>query len=108
MEDIAAVEDIVQAGVFFCDINFADGSMIGEYARSVGKYSNTVLLLPYISHFCYVSNINSLFKAYRCPSCDQFIKTAQHRERHVTTFKERVKHVFHRTCVNRDKPFLTT
>ena len=75
-EKFAKVENIVQADIFLYDIDIVDGSMIGELARrSVGKYSNAKRLLRYISHVCYAANINALFKANRCPSCDQFIKT---------------------------------
>ena len=93
-EDIAPVEDIVQAEFFLYDFDIVDGSMIGELGRSVGKHSNTVQLLRYNGHICHVSDVNALFKAYRCPSCNQFIKTAQHLERHLTTFIERVQHAF--------------
>ena len=41
-----------------------------------GKHVNAVRLLRYKSHICYVSNINAVFKAYRYPSCDDFIKRA--------------------------------
>ena len=97
MEAIAAVEDIEQADSFLYDIDLVGGSMIGELARrGVGKHSIVVRLLRYSCHICHVLNINALLKAYRCPSCDQFIKMAQHLEQHLTTCKERVKHVFPR------------
>ena len=75
MEDFGAVEDIVQADAFLYDDDIVKGSMISELAqRSVGNQYNTVRLLRYNSHICHVSNINAVFKAYRCPTCDQFIK----------------------------------
>ena len=84
----------LQADIFLYDIDIVDGSNIGELERrSVWKYSNTVQLLRYKNHHCYVSNISALFKAYRCPSCDQFIKKAHDVEKHMTTCAERVKHV---------------
>ena len=65
-EDIAADEDIVQADVFLYVIDIVDGSLIWERARkSVGNYSNIVQLLRYKSHLCYVSEINSLLRAYQ-------------------------------------------
>ena len=74
MDDIATVKDIVQGDFLLYDVNIVDGSMIGELARrSVGKDSNTVRLLPYISHICSVSNINGVFKACRYPSCHDFV-----------------------------------
>ena len=94
-EDIAAVEDIVWADIFLYDIEIVDRSMIGELPRrTTGKHSKTVRLLRYISQICYVSNINALFKAYRCPSRDQFIEKAYNLEQYLITCKERTKHVF--------------
>ena len=95
IEDIEAVEDFVQVDNFQYDIDILDASMFGELAgRSIRKYFNTVRLLRYNSHIWYVSNISVLFKAYRCPSCDQFNKRSGSLERHLTTCKERVEVVF--------------
>ena len=94
-EDIAIEEDINQADIFLYDFDIVDGSMIGELARrSVGKHSITVRQLRYKSHICYVSIMNALFKAYRCSSCDQIVKTVQHLERQLATCTDRVTHVF--------------
>ena len=69
--------------------------MIGELAKlSVGKQSNTVRLLRHISHNCYVSNINALFRAYCCPSCYQIIHKIINLVQNLTTCKEKVDHVF--------------
>ena len=95
MEDSAAVEDIAHADIFLYHNDIVDGSLIGELARrSVGKHSNTVQLLRYTIHICYVSNINALLKVYRCTSGDQFNKTFHQLERRLTTCQERVDHVF--------------
>ena len=81
--------------IFLYDVDFVDWAVIGELARrSVGKHSNSVRKIHYISHICYVSNINSFLKTYRCPSCDQFIKNAGNVERHLKTCKELVERIF--------------
>ena len=68
MEDISPVEGYVWADIFLYDFVIVDGYMIGELARrSVGKQSNTVRLIRYISHICYVFNVNALLIVYRCP-----------------------------------------
>ena len=73
MDDIPLVEDLIQVNIFLYDIDIVDGSIVGEPARrSVQKYCNTVRLLRYNNHICYVSNINALLKAYRCSTCNQF------------------------------------
>ena len=77
------------------DIDIVDGNIIGELARrSLQKYNNTVRLLRYNSHGCYVSNINAVFRAFRCPNCDTFFNRTFNLERHFTTFSERVKNVY--------------
>ena len=59
------------------DIHFVDGAMIGEYARTnFEKRSETVRLIRYNSHICYVFAINVLFKVYHCPSWGTF--SAEH------------------------------
>ena len=71
MDDIASVEDVVTLNIFISDINFNDGAMVGELARrSIRKYEKSVQLIRYNSHICYVDNINALFKAFRCSTCD--------------------------------------
>ena len=95
MEDIAAVEDIVQTDIFLYVIDTVDGYMNGELARrKVGKLSNTVRLLGYKSHICNVSIINTVFKAYRCPSCDEVMRKAYDLDRHLIICKGIYKLVF--------------
>ena len=62
--------------------------------RSLGKHYNTVWTLRYNSHSCHVSNIMALFKAYRCPSCDQIIFKAGNLERQMRTSKHWVMQNF--------------
>ena len=97
VDDIPLVEDLIQVNIFLYDIDIVDGSIVGELARrSVQKYCNTVRLLRYNNHICYVSNINALFKAYRCSTCNQFFNKTGNLERHLVTCKDRIKHVYPR------------
>ena len=71
MNDINFVEDLLTLSIVLYDIDIADGNIIGELARrSLQKYNNTVRLLRYNNPICYVSNINAVFQAFRCPNCD--------------------------------------
>ena len=75
MDDIPSVEDIVGINIFIYDIDLIDGAMVGEPARrSIKKYEKSVQLIRYISHICYVDNINALFNAFRCPTCDTYFQ----------------------------------
>ena len=84
-QDIAPLQVNVRADIFLYNLEVIDESMIGELAgRIVGRHPNTARLLSWKIYICSVSNINALFKAYRCISCDDFIRRAQYLERHLT------------------------
>ena len=70
MDDIPSVEDVVGINNFIYDIDLIDGAMAGELARrSIKKYEKNVQLVRYNAHICYVDNIHTLFKAFRCSTC---------------------------------------
>ena len=73
MNDIPTVEDLLTLNVLLCDLDIVDGNIIGELIRrSVQEYKNTVRLLRYNNHICYVNNFNAVFQFFRCPNCDTF------------------------------------
>ena len=93
--DIPSVEDIVGINIFIYDIDLIDDAMVGELARrSIKKYEKNVQLIRYNSHFCYVDNINALFKAFRCPTCDTYFQKTGNLERHLVRCSERVKYIY--------------
>ena len=72
-----------------------DRELIGELARrSIQKFENSVKILRFNSHICYVNNINALFKAFRCTTCDTFFSKTGNLERHLVTCSDRVKHTY--------------
>ena len=95
MNDISIVEDLLTLNILLYGIDFVDGNIIGELARrSVQKYDNTVRLLRYNNHICYVSNINAVFQSFRCPNCDTFFNRTFNLERTFSTCSERVKNLY--------------
>ena len=95
MDDIPSVEDIKGNNIFICDIDLIDGAMVGKLARrSIKKYEKNVQLIRYKSHICYVDNIHTFFKAFRCPTCDTYFKKTGNLERHLVRCSERVKHIY--------------
>ena len=85
----------MQLNIFLYDIDFVDGELIGELCRrSIQKYENSVKLLHYNNHICYVKNINALFEAFRCTTCDTFFSKTGKLERHLVTCSDRVKHIY--------------
>ena len=49
------------------------------------KYNNTIRLLWYNNHICYVSSIIGIFQAFRCPNCGTFSSRTFNVERLLTT-----------------------
>ena len=95
MDDIPSVEVVVGINIFIYDIDLIDGAMVGELARpSVKKNEKNVQLIRYNSHICYVDNINELFKAFRCSTCDTYFQKTGNLERPLVRCSERVKHIY--------------
>ena len=62
MNDVPIVEDLLILNIVLYDIDIVDGNIIEKLARrSVQKYENTVRLLRYNNHICYVNNSNAAF-----------------------------------------------
>ena len=97
MNDIPIVEDLLNLNILLYDIDIMDGNIVGGLARrSVQKYENTVRLLRYNNHICYVNNIFAVFQSFRCPNFDNFFNRTFILERHLTTCSERVKNFYPR------------
>ena len=95
MTDIPKVEEMLQLNILLYDIDFLDGQLIGELARrSIQKLEKSVKLLRYNNHICYVSDMNSFFKSFRCSTCDTIFSKTGNLERHLITYSERVKHIY--------------
>ena len=95
MTDISKVQKMLQLNIFLYDIDFVDGELIGELARgSIQKFEKSVKLLRYNNHICYVNNINALFKAFWCTTCDTFCSKTGNLERHLVKCSDRVKHIY--------------
>ena len=95
LKDIPKVENLLQLNILIYDIDFVDGELIGELCRrSVQKYEKIVKLLRYNDHFCYVNNINALFKAFRQTTCDTFFSKTGNLDRHLVTYFDHVEHIY--------------
>ena len=95
MNDIPFVEDLLTLNILLYDIDIVSGNIIEELARrSVQNYENTVRLLRYNNHICYLNNINAVFQSFCCPNCDTVFNRTFNLERHLTICSERRKNVY--------------
>ena len=68
-------EDQLTLNLLLYDTDIVYGIIIGELAeRSVQKYENTVKLVRYNKHSCYMSKNYADFQSFRCPDCEIFIR----------------------------------
>ena len=73
MNDIPIAEDLPLLITLLYDVDIVEGNILRELLwRSVQKHENTVRLLRYSNHVCYVSIINAVFQYFRCPDSDIF------------------------------------
>ena len=95
MDDISSVQDIIGINFFIYIIDLIGSAMVGELARrSIKKYEKNVQLIRYNSHVCYVDDIHSLFKPFRCPTCDTFFQKTGNLDRHLVRCSERVNRIY--------------
>ena len=110
IDHLVFVENAIKHNIFIYDIDIVDGEFVGELARrSVEMYEKNITLLRYNNHICYVDDINTFCKRFRCPSCDTFIQKAGKFNRHVKTCKDRVQSVYtftQRACIHCARPYL--
>ena len=108
MTDIPKVEELLQFNIFLQDIDFVDGELIGELARGSiqQNFEKSVKLLRYNNHICYVSDMNSFFKSFRCSTCDTIFSKTGNLEQHLITCSQRVKHTYPKNFYQlRETPF---
>ena len=94
IDHLVFAENAIKHNIFIYDIDIVDGDFVGELARSVEMYEKNIILLRYNNHICYVDDINTFFKRFRCRNCDTFIQKAGNFNRHVKTCKDRVQHIY--------------
>ena len=97
MNDISIVEGVLNLNVPLYDIDILDENIIGQIVRrSVQKDENTVGLMRYNNHICYVNIINAVFQSFCCSYCDTFFNRTFNLEQHLTKSSERVKYNYPR------------
>ena len=106
MTDVPKVEEMLQLKIFPNDIDFVDGELIGELARrSIQKFKKSVKFLCFNNQNCYVSDMNSFYKTFRCSTCDTIFSNTGNLERHLITCSDRVRHIYPKNVYQLRKTF---
>ena len=93
VENLPVVEEIVHRNTFIYHFDIQEGENLGELARrSLVRFDKTVKLLRFNNHIIHTNDIDSLFKCFRCPSCDTFFKISDFLNKHLLRCKDRAKH----------------
>ena len=100
MKTIPTIENFNKTNNVLYDLDFARGILVGDFARSTEQLFNTLHLLRCSCHTWYVSSIDILFEAYRCPSGDHFNDKGREVERQLTTLENDFSIFFQKTCIS--------
>ena len=77
---------------------FSDNGIIGEFAeRSLQRFSSTANLLRYSNHICYVTDVNIVFKWFRCSTDDKLFSRRFNLQRNLPKCKEMVRNIYPRS-----------
>ena len=95
VEGLPVVEEIVQRNIFIYDFDIQEAEYVGKLARrSIGKFDKTVKLLRFNNIIIHTNYIDSVFKCFRCPSCDTFFHKSDHFNQHLLRCKDRLRHIY--------------
>ena len=98
IDDLPLVEELVERDIFIYVFDIQDVEYVGELARrSIGNFEKTVKLLRFNNHFLHMNDVASIFKCFRCPRCDCFLKRSNNFKTHLLTCKDRMRHIYNAT-----------
>ena len=93
--NLPKMENLLQLKIYLYNMGFLNEEITGEFAsRSTQKFEESVWLLAHSIHICYVTEVISLFEAFRCSTSDTFFCKIYNIERILVTCTERMKHIY--------------
>ena len=95
LEDLHIVERMAEVNILVYDIEASDGGIIGELAeRSLRRFNSTATLLRYNNPICYVTDVNKVFKSFRCSTCNIFFTKSSNLQRCLRKCEELPKKIY--------------
>ena len=92
LDDLHIVERLAEVSILVYDIEVSDGRITVELAdRSLRRFNSTATLLRYNNHSCYVTDVNKVFKFFRCSTCNTFSTRSSNLHGHMPKCEELVK-----------------
>ena len=93
--DLHIVERLAEVNILVYDIEVSDGGSIGELAeRFWRRFNSTDTLLRYNNHICYVTDVNKVFKSFRCSTCNTFFTRSSNLQRQMLKCEELVENIY--------------
>ena len=85
LEVLDIVERLAEVNFLVSVFQVSDNGTLGQLAeQTLRRFNPTANLLRYNFHICYVTDVNKVFKWFRCSTCDNFLDSF----RITTTFNE--------------------
>ena len=95
LEDLHLVGRLAEVNILVYDIEVSDGGNFGELAeRSLQQFNSSATLLRYNNHICYVTDVNKVFEAFRCSTCNSFFTRSSNLQRHMPKCEELVESIY--------------
>ena len=94
LTDNPKVKEMLKLNNFLYGLDIVDGELTGELARrNFQKFEKSVKFSRYNNHICYVSDMTSSFKSFRCSKCDTIFSKVGNLERHLITCSVGGQHI---------------
>ena len=94
LEVLHIVERLAEVNVLVNDIHVTEDGLIGEHAEQpLRTFSSTANLLYYNIHICYVTDVNKVFKWFRCPTCEKNFRRSSNLQRYILKYEKLVRNI---------------
>ena len=84
LEGLHIVERLAEVNILMYDIQVSDGGIFGKLVeRFLRRFNSTATLLRYNNHICYFTDVNKVYKSFRCSTSNTFFARSSTLQRHM-------------------------